>query len=62
MLSTPVVERVEWNKWGAIMAILVSLGLGSIIFLSAVSIGIALVLRGTWEKLGPRDPSPPRKQ
>jgi hypothetical protein len=62
MLSAQVVERIEWNKWGAIMAILVSLGLGSIIFLSAVSIAIALVLRGTWEKLSPRDPSHPRKQ
>ena len=44
------------------MAILVSLGLGSIIFLSAVSIALALVLRGTWDKLSPRDPSHPRKQ
>jgi hypothetical protein len=44
------------------MAILISLGLGSIIFLSVVLIVMALMLRGTWEKLSPRDPSHPHKE
>ena len=44
------------------MSVLVALALGSIIFLSVVLIVGALMLRGTWGKMGSDDPSHPPKQ
>jgi hypothetical protein len=50
------------KEGGRVMTMLVALGLGSIIFLSVVLIVGALMLRGTWEKIGSNDPSHPPEQ
>jgi hypothetical protein len=44
------------------MAMLVALGLGSIIFFSVVLIVAAVMLRGSWDKMGSNDPSHPPEQ
>ena len=44
------------------MSVLVALGLGSVVFLSVVLIVAALMLRGSWEKMGSNDPSHPPEQ
>jgi hypothetical protein len=47
------------KEGGRVMAMLVALGLGSIIFFSVVLIVVAVMLRGSWDKMGSNDPSDP---
>ena len=50
------------KEGGRVMSMLVALGLGSIVFFSVVLIVAALMLRGSWEKMGSNDRSHPPEQ